>query len=57
LNISWDVKPESTDLGDGGDFESTPESISGLISVNVWGKVEINCSFQTWGIQIVYLCQ
>jgi len=32
INYLWDVKPESTDLGDGGDFETTPPSISGLIS-------------------------
>lgn len=32
VEISWDVKPESTDLGDGGDFESTPESLQNLIS-------------------------
>jgi len=31
IEYIWDVKPESTDLGDGGDFESTPESIEGLI--------------------------
>jgi hypothetical protein len=32
IKYIWDVKPESTDLGDGGDFESTPESLTGLIS-------------------------
>jgi len=32
IEYIWDVKNESTDLGDGGDFESTPESISNLIS-------------------------
>ncbi len=31
IQYVWDVKPESTDLGDGGDFESTPLSISDLI--------------------------
>ena len=31
LTYQWDIKPESTDLGDGGDFETTPESIAGLI--------------------------
>lgn len=31
INYFWDIKPESTDLGDGGDFESTPESLTGLI--------------------------
>ena len=31
LTYLWDVKPESTDLKEGGDFESTPESIPGLI--------------------------
>ena len=32
IEYIWDVKPESTDLGDGGDFESTPPSLTGLIS-------------------------
>lgn len=32
LQYEWDVKSESTDLGDGGDFESTPESLVGLIN-------------------------
>ena len=32
IEYIWDVKNESTDLGDGGDFESTPESISNLLS-------------------------
>jgi hypothetical protein len=31
LSYRWDIKPESTDLKQGGDFESTPESIAGLI--------------------------
>lgn len=31
IEYIWDVKSESTDLGDGGDFESTPKSISNLI--------------------------
>jgi hypothetical protein len=31
ITYVWEVKPESTDLGDGGDFESTPESLIGLI--------------------------
>lgn len=31
LTFTWDLKPESTDLGEGGDFETTPESIPGLI--------------------------
>lgn len=31
IQYIWDVKPESTDLGDGGDFETTPESLTGLI--------------------------
>jgi len=32
IKYLWDIKPESTDLGDGGDFESTPESLNGLIN-------------------------
>jgi hypothetical protein len=31
IQYIWDIKPESTDLGDGGDFETTPESLTGLI--------------------------
>lgn len=31
LTYTWDLKPESTDLGEGGDFETTPESIPGLV--------------------------
>ena len=30
LSYKWEIMPESKDLGDGGDFESTPESIPGL---------------------------
>jgi len=32
IEYIWDVKPESTDLSDGGDFESTPESMDGLLA-------------------------
>jgi len=31
INYVWDIMRESTDLGDGGDFESTPESLSALV--------------------------
>lgn len=31
LKFTWEVKKESTDLKDGGDFEEEPESIPGLI--------------------------
>ena len=31
ISYVWEIKAESTDLGDGGDFESTPASIPGLI--------------------------
>lgn len=34
IQYVWDVKPESTDLGDGGDFETTPESIANIIIGN-----------------------
>lgn len=30
LSYKWVVMPESTDLGDGGDFESTPKAVEGL---------------------------
>ncbi len=32
ITYKWEVKPESTDLGDGGDYESEPESIPGLVN-------------------------
>ena len=32
MSYLWDIKSESTDLGDGGDFETTPQSIPDLIS-------------------------
>ena len=31
LTYGWEIKPESTDLKEGGDFEETPVSIEGLI--------------------------
>jgi hypothetical protein len=31
IKYVWDIMRESTDLGDGGDFESTPESLSALV--------------------------
>jgi hypothetical protein len=30
LSYKWEVMPESTDLGEGGDYEATPEPIAGL---------------------------
>ena len=35
------MKPESTDLQEGGDFESTPESIPGLIKDPTTNSVEM----------------
>jgi hypothetical protein len=32
LTYAWEVKPESTDLGDGGDDESEPETMQGLLT-------------------------
>ncbi|MEL7424403.1 MAG: glycoside hydrolase family 2 TIM barrel-domain containing protein [Bacteroidota bacterium] len=32
LTYSWEIMPESTDLGDGGDLESVPEPVAGLFS-------------------------
>jgi hypothetical protein len=34
IDYFWDVKPESTDLGEGGDYESTPPSLPGLCTGN-----------------------
>lgn len=41
IEYVWDIKPESTDLGDGGDYESTPESLVGLV-IGEGDEVEIN---------------
>ncbi|MEM7104834.1 MAG: glycoside hydrolase family 2 TIM barrel-domain containing protein [Bacteroidota bacterium] len=32
ITYIWDIKPESTDLGVGGDYEKTPRSVAGLLS-------------------------
>ena len=32
ITYRWEIKPESTDLGHGGDFEETPETLAGLIT-------------------------
>lgn len=32
LKYFWEIKPESKDLGEGGDYEAEPESLDGLIS-------------------------
>lgn len=34
LSYHYEIKPESTDLGDGGDHESVPKSLEGLIAEN-----------------------
>src|SRR5690606_16045622 len=41
LSYFWDVKPEATELGEGGDFEPTPESIDGLIETNGLADVSL----------------
>ncbi len=40
LVYRWEVMPESTDLGDGGDFESTPEVVQGLMEDNSQSKIK-----------------
>ncbi len=37
----WDVKPEATELGEGGDFEPEPESIPGVVVPVDQAKVEL----------------
>ncbi|MGH1436904.1 MAG: glycoside hydrolase family 2 TIM barrel-domain containing protein [Lewinella sp.] len=39
ITYHYEIKPESTDLGDGGDHESVPHSLEGLIAEN--GKAAI----------------
>lgn len=39
ITYHYEIKPESTDLGDGGDHESVPQSLKGLIAEN--GKAAI----------------
>lgn len=34
LSYRWEIKPESTDLKDGGDYESEPPSLEGLIKTS-----------------------
>jgi hypothetical protein len=40
VQYTWDIKPESTDLQDGGDFEKTPKSMPELILKSEDGKVQ-----------------
>lgn len=39
INYRWEILPESTDLGDGGDYESRPEAISVDVIENQDGKL------------------
>ncbi len=34
IRYMWDIKPEATEVGEGGDFEPEPQSISGLIATD-----------------------
>lgn len=34
VDFTWDIKPEATEVGEGGDFEPEPESIPGLITAD-----------------------
>ena len=41
LTYSWEILPESTDLQDGGDEESRPEAIDGLVVSQEGGSVVV----------------
>lgn len=41
LTYSWEVMPESTDLKTGGDFESRPHSLPGLITETTPGEITL----------------
>jgi hypothetical protein len=42
LNYFWEILHESTDLGIGGDHESKPEQLEGLITDNNSNTIEIS---------------
>lgn len=41
LTYRWEVLPESTDLGDGGDYEERPKAVPGLFRSEAGGKLEM----------------
>jgi hypothetical protein len=40
INFRWEILPESTDLGDGGDYESRPRSVDGYFVSVAHGRLE-----------------
>ncbi|WP_143542380.1 glycoside hydrolase family 2 TIM barrel-domain containing protein [Robiginitalea sediminis] len=41
LTYRWEVLPESTDLGEGGDYEERPEAVTGLFQSQSGGELEM----------------
>jgi hypothetical protein len=41
LKFVWDILPESTDLKNGGDFESRPKSLDGLVENTGTGEITL----------------
>ena len=41
LSYRWEVLPESTDLGDGGDYEERPTAVTGLFRSQSAGELEL----------------
>ena len=41
LSYRWELLPEATQLGNGGDFEAKPKSISGLLNPGKDGKAQL----------------
>lgn len=41
LSYRWEVLPESTDLGDGGDYEERPMAVTGLFRSQSGGELEL----------------
>ena len=41
VTYRWEILPESTDLGDGGDYEARPAAVTGLFRAETGGKLEM----------------
>lgn len=46
LSYRWELLPEATQLGNGGDFESRPKSIEGLLVPGIDGKATLKAPMQ-----------
>ena len=56
LTYAWDVMEESTEHKVGGDAESKPRQLSGLIEDSKNNEITFNPPTQPWGLSLVCLC-